>query len=116
MPDNEKRELLGRLNTWLAANGKERKDLPALLGVSFATVNGWYSKNPITSKNASAIEDLIRDVEEAKEPVLISKALLLSPEMGEEVDKLAKSLGITESEVIRKALLALADKIMNGSN
>ena len=112
MPDNAKRELLGRLQSWLSLHGKKRKDLPELLGVSMATVNGWFSKNPITAENMVAIEKLIREPKQEPQPVQIQQVLLLDAELLAVVERMAGALGTTAPEVIKKALLEASAKVL----
>lgn len=113
MPDTEKQELLGRLQSWLALHGKNRKDLPGLLGVSMATINGWFSKNPITPANKRAIEELIRDSTKQDPPdIRIQKAIFVDDAIGAQISEIAARLGIDDVSVLRNALKAYGEKVI----
>lgn len=116
MPDTEKRELLGRLKAWMVLHQKTRKDVADALGVSLPTVNGWYSKNAITSAKAAALEELIREKKPETAEIRIKKTMEIDGSLAEEIESMAVKLGVNEVDVVRAALIAYSKQVMGGSN
>lgn len=112
MENINQQEILTRITEWLESIGKSREWFADQIGVSFGTVNGWYSKatnRAIPKPNIKLIEHLLKNNELGEPKFTFQESISIQNAM-------RKADYISFPEFSHDAVMAETDRILAEEN
>lgn len=104
-----------KLKSWLALRRMSRKDFAKQIGMSFTSINGWFSNTNIPDKKWQEIKALFEaENKPAKQPVFRVVAFAVPEEDHEMFCKAAETQDLSVEEFVRQSSLEAVKKLLSG--
>lgn len=104
-----------KLKSWLALHRMSRKDFAAKIGMSFTSINGWFSNTNIPDKKWKEIKAFFEaEATPSKPPVFRIIAFTVPEEDHAMFSEAAEKQDLSIEEFVRQSSLEVARKLLNG--